>query len=209
MKKEYPQFDEIKVCESEEEAVRGADIISFTTVAQCGDDPEIVDTYPYVAKEGVKPVFFISMPSAAKFDDEMIVNAKCVVDNKMLYEAWEEEYPYPTYPKIAVIGSKFTNLIYEGKKKEEDILVSTNLLGHGFVVDEEITRFPGFVHKAAVHPVIECPQNIPCNSCHSAYHKGCISIRENMTSLPISVKESTCINCGMLSRSGYLPGRRT
>jgi len=62
------------------------------------------------------------MPSAAKFDDEMIVNAKCVVDNKMLYEAWEEEYPYPTYPKIAVIGSKFTNLIYEGKKKRKIFL---------------------------------------------------------------------------------------
>lgn len=62
------------------------------------------------------------MPSAAKFDDEMIVNAKCVVDNKMLYEAWGEEYPYPTYPKIAVIGSKFTNLIYEGNKKRKIFL---------------------------------------------------------------------------------------
>lgn len=58
MKKEYPQFDEIKVCESEEETVRGADIISFITIAKCGDYPEIVDTYPYVDKGGVKPVFF-------------------------------------------------------------------------------------------------------------------------------------------------------
>lgn len=141
VKKEYPQFDEIKVCESEEEAVRGADIISFTTVAQCGDDPAIVDTYPYVAKEWVKPGAFISMPSAAKFDDEMIVNAKCVVDNKMLYEAWEEEYPYPTYPKIAIIGSKFTDLIYEGKKKKEDILELADIIEgkvKGRTSDDEI-----------------------------------------------------------------------
>lgn len=82
-------------------------------------------------------------------------------------------------------------------KTEEDILISTNLLRHGFVADDEISRFPGFVHKAAIHPVIECTQNIPCNPCQSACHKGCISIGENMTSLPISVKESTCINCGM------------
>ena len=141
VKKEYPQFDEIKVCESEEEAVRGADIISFTTVAQCGDDPAIVDTYPYVAKEWVKPGAFISMPSAAKFDDEMIVKAKCVVDNKMLYEAWEEEYPYPTYPKIAIIGSKFTDLIHEGKKEKEDILELADIIEgkvKGRTSDDEI-----------------------------------------------------------------------
>ena len=128
VKKEFPQFDEIKVCETEEEAVRDADIISFTTVAQCGDDIAIVDTYPYVAKEWVKPGAFISMPSAAKFDDEMVVKAKCVVDNMMLYEAWEEEYPYPTYPKIAIIGSKFTDLIHEGKKKKEDIAEMADII---------------------------------------------------------------------------------
>ena len=128
VKKEFPQFDEIKVCETEEEAVRDADIISFTTVAQCGDDIAIVDTYPYVAKEWVKPGAFISMPSAAKFDDELIVKAKCVVDNMMLYEAWEEEYPYPTYPKIAIIGSKFTDLIHEGKKKKEDIAEMADII---------------------------------------------------------------------------------
>ncbi len=92
------------------------------------DFVKIVDTYPYVAKEWVKPGAFISMPSAAKFDDEMVVKAKCVVDNMMLYEAWEEEYPYPTYPKIAIIGSKFTDLIHEGKKKKEDIAEMADII---------------------------------------------------------------------------------
>lgn len=46
----------------------------------------------------------------------------------MLYEAWEEEYPYPTYPKIAIIGSKFTDLIHEGKKRREDILEITDII---------------------------------------------------------------------------------
>lgn len=87
-----------------------------------------------------------------------------------------------------------------GKKiteTEEHIPVSENLLKHGYVSDDEIERFPGFIHKAKVHPVIECTQNIPCNPCQDACHKGCISIGKHMTSLPISVSESECINCGM------------
>ena len=38
-----------------------------------------------------------------------------MVDNSKLYEAWEEEYPYPTYPQMQIIGTKFTDLRHEGK----------------------------------------------------------------------------------------------
>ena len=80
---------------------------------------------------------------------------------------------------------------------EEGIPISKNLLQHGFVADEEIERFPGVTHRAGIHPVIECTQNIPCNPCQDACRKGCISIGCNITSLPIAVKEADCINCGM------------
>lgn len=87
-----------------------------------------------------------------------------------------------------------------GKKietTEEGILISESLLKNGYVADTEIERFPGVIHKTGVHPVIECTQNIPCNPCQDACPKGCISIGENITSLPISVCDSDCINCGM------------
>ena len=80
---------------------------------------------------------------------------------------------------------------------EEGIPISTNLLKHGFVADDEIERYPGVTHKAGVHPVMECTQNIPCNPCQDACPKGCISIGTNITSLPIVVDGSQCINCGM------------
>ncbi|MGN8774119.1 FAD-dependent oxidoreductase [Candidatus Weimeria sp. HCP3S3_B5] len=83
------------------------------------------------------------------------------------------------------------------EKTEEGIDISENLLTHGFVADDEISRFPGFRKQAKVHPVIECTQNIPCNPCQDACKKGCISIGDNITSLPISVDGSECINCGM------------
>ncbi|MBQ1917254.1 MAG: FAD-dependent oxidoreductase [Lachnospiraceae bacterium] len=83
------------------------------------------------------------------------------------------------------------------EKTDEGIPVSESLLTKGYVADDEITRFPGFRKQVKVHPVIECTQNIPCNPCQDACKKGCISIGDNITSLPISVEGSECINCGM------------
>ena len=83
------------------------------------------------------------------------------------------------------------------EKTDEGIDISSNLLKHGFVADEEIERYPGITHKVGVHPVMECTQNIPCNPCQDACPKGCISIGSNITSLPIVVEDSQCINCGM------------
>ena len=82
-------------------------------------------------------------------------------------------------------------------KTEEGIDISVNLLKKGFVADDEIERYPGVTHKKGVHPVIECTQNIPCNPCQDACPKKCISIGSNITSLPIVVDGSQCINCGM------------
>ncbi len=87
-----------------------------------------------------------------------------------------------------------------GKKievTEEGCPVSQHLLRHGYLADEELDSYPGVTHTPGVHPVIECTQNIPCNPCQDACKKGCISIGEHITSLPIVLPESACINCGM------------
>lgn len=83
------------------------------------------------------------------------------------------------------------------EKTDEGIPISTSLLTRGYVTDDEIGRFPGVRDVVEVHPVIECTQNIPCNPCQTACHQGCISIGENITSLPISVEGSKCVDCGM------------
>lgn len=83
------------------------------------------------------------------------------------------------------------------EKTEEGIPVSMNLLEHGFVSDEEITRYPGVTKKVGVHPVMECTQNIPCNPCQDACPKGCITIGSNITSLPVVDTSHECIGCGM------------
>ena len=124
IKEELPQIKDIQICETVEEAVRDSDIISFTTTVS--DD---VSSFPYINGEWIKKGALISMPSAARFDDEFLVNnCKLVVDNSKLYEAWEEEYPYPTYPQMQIIGTKFTDLRHEGKIKAEDIVDITEII---------------------------------------------------------------------------------
>ncbi|MCI7107328.1 MAG: FAD-dependent oxidoreductase [Agathobacter sp.] len=83
------------------------------------------------------------------------------------------------------------------EKTEEGIDVSMNLLKKGYIADDEIERYPGVTHKAGIHPVMECSQNIPCNPCQDACPKHCIKIGENITSLPVVDPESDCIGCGM------------
>ena len=83
------------------------------------------------------------------------------------------------------------------EKTEEGIPVSINLLEKGFIANDEMERFPGVTHKAGVHPVMECTQNIPCNPCQDACPKHCIKIGEKITSLPAVDESVDCIGCGM------------
>ncbi len=80
---------------------------------------------------------------------------------------------------------------------DEGILLSQSLLKHGYVAEDEITRFPGAVKKQGIHPVIECTQNIPCDPCQDACKFGCIAVGSQITRLPAVVKESTCTGCGL------------
>lgn len=117
-KKEYPQLKTVQICDTIEECVRDADIISMTTSASNSEA-----TFPYIAEEWIKKGALISMPSAARFDEEFLVKrTKKVVDNWKLYEAWEEEYPYPTYDQLQIIGTKFTDLRHLGKITQEEII---------------------------------------------------------------------------------------
>ncbi|MBO5522603.1 MAG: ornithine cyclodeaminase [Roseburia sp.] len=118
IKEELPQIKNIEICETVEEAVRDSDIISTTTTVR-NDEA----SFPVIKEEWLKKGALISMPSAAKLEDDFLANrCKLVVDNSKLYEAWEEEYPYPSYEKVQIIGTKFTDLKTEGKIKAEDMI---------------------------------------------------------------------------------------
>lgn len=136
IREELPQIKNIEICDSVEEAVKDSDIISFTTTVR--DD---VSSFPYINRDWIKKGALVSMPSAARFDDDFLAGCKLVVDNSKLYEAWEEEYPYPTYPQVQIIGTKFTDLKHDGKIEAEDIIDITDIIEKrhpGRTSDDEI-----------------------------------------------------------------------
>ena len=137
VKKECPQIQQVIVCDSMEEAVKDSDIICVTSTAPVKE----ID-FPYIAEDWVKKGALICLPSAARFDDDFLINrCKKVVDNYKLYEAWAEEFPYPSYEMVQIIGSKFTDYLHEGLIQREDIVDIADIINKkhpGRESDDEI-----------------------------------------------------------------------
>lgn len=137
VKKECPQIQQVIVCDSMEEAVKDSDIICVTSTAPVKE----ID-FPYIAEDWVKKGALICLPSAARFDDDFLINrCKKVVDNYKLYEAWAEEFPYPSYEMVQIIGSKFTDYLHEGRIQREYIVDIADIINKkhpGRESDDEI-----------------------------------------------------------------------
>ena len=137
VKKKCPQIQQVIVCDSMEEAVKDSDIICVTSTAPVKE----ID-FPYISEDWVKKGALICLPSAARFDDDFLINrCKKVVDNYKLYEAWAEEFPYPSYEMVQIIGSKFTDYLHEGRIQREDIVDIADIINKkhpGRESDDEI-----------------------------------------------------------------------
>lgn len=136
--KELPDI-RVVIMPDNESVVRGADIVTY-----CTTSGGTRDNYPELRREWVKPGAFLAMPSSARVDDGMLASdVRKVVDNLGLYEAWAEEFPYPTYESIAIIGCHFTDLVHEGKLAPEGIDDIGKIIAAGDVArrDDEIVLF--------------------------------------------------------------------
>ena len=121
VKEKIPQFTTIEVVDTLEECVRGSDILSFATSTSMGMDRS---QYPLVKEEWIKPGALFCVPGSCDFSDEYICSgkAKLVCDNIKLYEAWAEEYPYPTYNQIYIPGCLWLDLVHDGKLSKDKII---------------------------------------------------------------------------------------
>lgn len=119
VKAHYPQFKNIIVCDTLEECVRDSDIVNFATSTNMKG---IISEYPFVEEDWIKPGALITVPGCANFDDDFLAKrAKLVVDNIKLYEAWFEEYGYPSYKSIYIPGCKFMDMVHDGKLDKSQI----------------------------------------------------------------------------------------
>lgn len=141
-KKTCPNIREIQVVDSLEELVRGSDVLSFCTSTPTGGQT----TYPYIEPEWLKPGCLACGAGAMNTSREFVADpsVKLVVDNVGLYDAWAEEYPYPTFDTWFLIGSKFTDMIHDGqleRARMEDMGAILNGSAPGRKSDDQIILY--------------------------------------------------------------------
>lgn len=118
VKTEFPSVKNVEVVDDIESAVRDSDIVCLATSATIGN----LDEYPYVDEKWIKPGAVIACPASGRFDEDFIINrARTVVDCYKLYEAWSEEYPYPTFSCIPIPACFNMDLLHDGKIEKDDI----------------------------------------------------------------------------------------
>ena len=141
-KLKYPDIPVIRAVDTVEELVRGTDVISFANSGNT--DPS---TYPLVKGEWIRPGALIIGVSCFELDAGYMADTdKCrlVVDNTALYEAWAEEFPYPSFGANNIIGSKFTDMIHDGLIEKSDMYDLGDIISgkrKGRKSDEQVVIF--------------------------------------------------------------------
>lgn len=120
-KDSFPQLKAINVVETDEEVVRGSDIVTYCLSGVVGDAAK----YATVRREWVKPGAFLAMPAQCNTDEGMERHdVRKVLDCPGMYEAWCEEMPKPAHNHVAIIGVKYWEMMLEGRMERgqlEDI----------------------------------------------------------------------------------------
>ena len=89
--------------------------------------------------------------SAFDMDSRELAECSLVVDNIKLYEAWAEEFPYPSFGMNNIIGSKFTDMAHDGIISMDQVTDLGDIIfgkKPGRVSDDEI-----FVYSVGGMPV--------------------------------------------------------
>ncbi len=118
----YPQLAEVRVVDTEQEAIEGSDIL----IAGTSTSPDGPSGFPYFKREWIKPGALILCPAAARFDDDFIASdeANLVVDYTGLYAEWfNENGPDVTYEVLLGIpGNRWWDMKEEGVLPEEKLV---------------------------------------------------------------------------------------
>ncbi|MDR2665451.1 MAG: ornithine cyclodeaminase [Oscillospiraceae bacterium] len=114
----YPQFKTITVVDTMEEACSDADIVTMGTSSTMG-----IEYYPFLEEKWLKPGMLLSAPACVKVDDVFLAKrARKVLENYGLYECWAEDYTYPAYASVGIIGVRYFDLMHDKMIERKDII---------------------------------------------------------------------------------------
>lgn len=116
----FPQVKNYFVCQSVEEACRGADIICVGTTNALE-----FENNPYVDGEWLKPGALVIGTSALLMDEDFLADksrCKLISDNYKMYEGWGVGHEYPTQKTVStLIGMRFYDMVSTGKIARGDV----------------------------------------------------------------------------------------
>ena len=119
IKAAYPQVKHIEMCETMEDAIRGADIVSEAISCKEGEWPEY-------KREWIKPGALIISASTFNMDYHSIIDLKKVVDNFGMYENYadEDEMGYDENGErlhTGCMGEDFVYMVEDGLIERDSI----------------------------------------------------------------------------------------
>ncbi len=118
VKETFPQVTDLRAVDSDEQLVRGSDVVAYCSSGATGDP----STYPTVKRDWISPGTYFAMPALGNFDVGVQgSDVRKVLDNPGMYEAWYEEVPSPAHASIPVVGMKFMDLLKEGRLQKSDL----------------------------------------------------------------------------------------
>jgi len=122
-KEKFPGLT-IRVCESMQQALAGADMVNVGTSSPVGSA-----NYPYLAQEWLSPGAFVSSVAVQRFDEDFLLHRSYnAVDYGNLYRAWTEEYPYPLFETIGLAGCQLFDMVTRGDLEPSTIVELCDLI---------------------------------------------------------------------------------
>jgi ornithine cyclodeaminase len=101
-----------------EDACKDADIVTMGTVSVMS-----MDKYPFIEEKWLKPGMLLSAPACVRVDDEFLVKrARKVLECYGLYECWADDYTYPAFATVGIIGVRYFDLMHDGLITRDDII---------------------------------------------------------------------------------------
>ena len=126
-----------QIVETHEQAVRDSDILC---VATSGAKPD-----PDIQTAWIRKGALFLLPAAIHFEDSFLLqHAVHVVDNWKMWECWEQEYAYPYYEKLEMLGAYYLDLIHDEKMHAGQILEMGDIVAgkvNGRTSEEDILLF--------------------------------------------------------------------
>ncbi|MCI6639319.1 MAG: tyramine oxidase subunit B [Pygmaiobacter massiliensis] len=105
---------EAQVCDSIENAVRNADVV---TVATSGANPPVIDDA--WLKDGV----LLSLPAEVKLPKEFVLKTRKIIDNKRMHQLWEEECKGvgDFHTTVGILSSYLVEYVNQGEMSWDDV----------------------------------------------------------------------------------------